>query len=208
MEYFTLAAKKEKGCPLAIGAMLYDKFYDKKEADKVDVGRFPWYDFHYDMVFDKELCLIVKDRLWDFDIRMESRYFVVSSEFLALMQDFSAPIRSSAPVQVFSTSGEPISTREYHILNIIQTPIMDIAGADSDYELSKTGTVVRRMNRLCIKPDFVQHFIKIANTLPAICSDKFRVAAIERGVKGVDFIPLIDQSQWEEYRKRDRLIKL
>ena len=43
MDYFMLCSKKEKGCPTAENAILYDKFYTPKEAEKVDIGNYPWY---------------------------------------------------------------------------------------------------------------------------------------------------------------------
>jgi len=118
MEYFMLYSKKDRGCPEAISAILYDRFYPVKDAEKVDIGRYSWYESvnPQDIRFSDGLCLIVRDSLWDFDIRRDGRFYIVSEEFLALLKEFGAPICTSSPVTACSRAGKPVGSRSAAII--------------------------------------------------------------------------------------------
>jgi len=199
MDYFILSSKKDKGCPEAISsAILYDKFYTSKDAGKINIGDYPWYKNVYieDTSFPEGLFLIAKDKLWDFDIRKDSSgYFIVSEDMLTLLQKFSAPISSYAPVMVCSQSSKPISIRNYYVAAFYPVEINEIADERSRYELLGTRTIVK-IDRFIIREGFSKHFCVIAHSAncPPICSKDFYEAAIETGVMGVNFIPV------EEFR--------
>lgn len=83
MKYYILAQKEERGCPRGeLNAVLYDQFHENPE--KIEHGYFPWYVSKYSWTGHQEkfpigLCLISKDRLYDFGIRSISDVFLLSA---------------------------------------------------------------------------------------------------------------------------------
>ena len=122
----------------------------------------------------------------------------MSEEFLNLLRKFSAPISSCASVTVCSQAGNPINTRNYYIVTFYPVEITKVADERSRYELWEPQTVVR-IDEFVIREDFSEHFVKIAHSArcPSICSKDFYLAAVEMGVKGVDFVP-IKEFRWME----------
>jgi len=201
MDYFLLLSKKDRGCPEVQSAILYDKFYVSKNAEKIDIGNYSWYKNLYpnDIPFQEKLFFIAKDKLWDFDIRRDSiRFSIVSEEFLALLKRFSAPIRSCVRVTVCSKIGKPISIRNYYAVAFTPVEIKDVADESSCYEIWEPRTVIR-IDKLVIRNSFSEHFTMIAHApcCPSICSEEFYKAAIEMGTKGIEFTP-VKQFRWEE----------
>jgi hypothetical protein len=200
MEYFILSRKKERGCPTGLlNSILYDRFYDRKEASKIKYGYFPWYadalKYNVHIALPKGLVLISKDPLYDFEIRnhMGSIYYV-SENFLNLLNAFNVGFSNCVPISVCNQDGKPISDKQYFAIIFNKFRITDVANLELSVLEIDNFDIIRRIKKLAIRDDFAQHFFIFAKARSyydtPLCSNDFYRAALEIDVKGINFIPL------------------
>lgn len=193
MEYYVLSQKEESGCPVGfLRADLYDKFYPNTKG--VEFGFFPWYaekiNYKVHAPYPEGMVLISKDKFYDFDIRSISRFYIVSDEFLSICKVLDVEVTDNVSIQVVSTNGECISSRQY---NAVLFKELD---ARSDTDLASTfieeDGLIFRFKKLILPESFKYDLFKFkglisgSNTL--ICSSAFKARAT--GLKGVEFTPL------------------
>jgi hypothetical protein len=194
MIYYRLSQKEERGCPVGyLRAVLYDKYYARKEAEHVEHGYFPWYAKilypNVKITLPEGMVCIAKYRLWDFDIRA-NRFFIVSDEFMGLLKKFSVPMESFVPITVCSQDGKSISKKNYNAVIFPKVDIFDVMNQEESH--------------VVLRSDFSQHlFVPTLRLHPGywtpICSEQFYKAAIDLGIKGVIFMPLHDPD-WSTIR--------
>jgi hypothetical protein len=200
MNYFGTSYKKDRGCPDDKGCMiLYDAFYEPKEAQKIEYGDYPWYANKSlgqpHQKFPNGLHLIAKKSLIDFDIGSDYGFFhIVSDEFLATMQLLSAEFEDSAPIEVTDSSGKSNSSKKYHVIIFKKFPI------ESVLDLSKSEFFPRReglslhgkIKRYSFLSNFESHVFQIAGMDPGhntvYCSEAFKNLAEQKSFKGVEFL--------------------
>jgi hypothetical protein len=207
MEYFLLSRKKDRGCPTGfLFSVLYDRFYSRKEAKKIEHGYFPWYkdalDLNARILLPDGLCLIAKEPLYDFEIRNHmGELYYVSEDFLSLLKKHNTPLRGCAPISVCSQDGKRITQRDYFIVILDTVEISDVIDMENSIlEIDNFG-FVRRVKKLAIKRGLSQGFFKITKMaynryLTPLCSEHFREEMLGMNAKGVDFVPLEEAKQW------------
>jgi hypothetical protein len=209
MIYYRLSQKEERGCPVGyLRAVLYDKYYARKEAEHIEHGYFPWYAKilypNVKITLPEGMVCIAKYQLWDFDIRANG-FFIVSDEFMGLLKKFSVPMESFVPITVCSQDGKSISKKNYNAVIFPKVDIFDVMDQEESYViLDKETGFVRLIKKLVLRSDFSQHLFVPTLRLHAgywtpICSEQFYKAAIDIGLKGVIFTPLHDPD-WSTIR--------
>ena len=200
MKYYILTQKEERGCPRGkLNAVLYDTFYEKSE--KIEYGYFPWYASQYPwkgeyQPFPLGLCLISKDRLYDFGIRRITNVFcVVSADFLEICQSLKVDMQDYAPIEVCSRKRKPITEKKYYAAVFKYKDVLEVADEGSSFIKDEYGHIVR-IRSLKIRPDFTEHLFRfrgmVGSSNTFICSEDFYHMAMEKDMKGVGFVPLAD----------------
>ncbi|WP_064117684.1 Imm43 family immunity protein [Pseudomonas fluorescens] len=193
MEYYVLSQKEESGCPVdLLRADLYDKFYPSTKG--VEFGFFSWYaekiNYKVHTPYPEGMVLISKDKFYDFDIRSVSRFYIVSDDFLSLCKNLHVEIADNVPVQVMSTSGKSISSKQYNAVLFKEYDARSDTDPGSTF-VEEDGLIFR-FKKLILSESFEYDLFKFkglisgSNTL--ICSSAFKARAT--GLKGIDFTPL------------------
>jgi hypothetical protein len=202
MLYYRLSQKEERGCPVGgLNAVLYDKYYTRKEAAHIEYGRFPWYakirNPEFKITLPEGMVCIAKDRLWNFDIRA-CYFFIVSDEFMGLLKEFSVPMESFVPITVCSQDGKSISKKNYNAVIFPKVDIFDIMDRKKSHiKIDEEDGSIRYIRELVLRPDLSQHlFVPMLHLDPGyrtpICSEQFYQAAMDMDIKGVNFTPMHD----------------
>lgn len=195
MEYFVLSQKEESGCPVGfLQAELYDKFYSDTKG--VEHGFFSWYaeKIHYKRhtPYPEGMVLISKDKLYDFDIRSISRFYIVSDELMSVCSEMDVAVADSVPIKVVSKVGENISSRNYN--SVLFEELDARSQTDPASTFIEEDGLIFRFKKLVLPSNFNRNLFKFkglisgSNTL--ICSSEFKKLA--EGIKGVNFTPLKD----------------
>ncbi|WP_431824466.1 hypothetical protein [Burkholderia sp. F1] len=196
VKYYALSRKNAPGCPIGmLNGALYDKYYPDTQA--VEAGYFPWYanpsKGRAHEKFPSGLVFITQDTGYDFDARGDlGFYYLVSEKFNNLVSQFGVSIVDASPVAICSPAGEAIAGNCYHAAVFQDFPPETVANQhESQFVRGKFGGV-SRIRKLVVNEGFSSHLFKVtgmegsSNTL--ICSEVFRDAAIESGVKGIEFL--------------------
>ncbi|GHT97295.1 hypothetical protein AGMMS49545_23850 [Betaproteobacteria bacterium] len=187
MKYFILSRKKERGCPTGfLFSVLYDRFYPREEAKKIEHGYFPWYkDMHIpnaQISLPDGLCLIAKEPLYDFEIRgvgSKGNIYYASEDFFALLKKHNIPLRSSASISVCSQDGKRITEKDYFVVILETVEIFNAVDMENSILKMDDLGFITRIKKLAIKngapKDFFKiHKIDVNRYNTAMCSELFR----------------------------------
>ena len=210
MSYFVLLQKKEKGCPIfSINGVFYDSFV--QNVNKLHYGFKPWYALdssEADKVFPEKMFLISKDKLIDYDIRSQGyslKFYVVSEQFLELLNEFSIPIKEQCPLEIVNSSGKPIAKKKYFVIRLSGKIYLD------KEMMIEEKSVLRKASKstfMMLKPIFKNEvnldLFKLKYMDPGqdviFCSEKFYEAAIKKKFRGMEFVNVLD-IKWSSGRE-------
>ena len=199
MNYFGISKKKEKGCPLGlINMALYDAFYSEREVKKISYGNFPWYanasTRQPHEKFPSDMCLIVKERNIDFDIRGDSNFFhIVSAEFVAILKEISADYVDMQAITVCNAKGDSISEKNYFVIKLKKFPVSEFLNmSSSEFFPSRVDGVGIKIKKFVVNAHFNHHVFQVDDMSPGhnavFCSEDFKDSIEERLLKGIKFI--------------------
>ncbi|NTX26621.1 hypothetical protein HT746_05620 [Burkholderia pyrrocinia] len=204
MNYYALLEKKERGCPIgAMQGVVYDRFVEN--VRDVKYGEKPWYSYldSSGAMFSDEMFLISRDKLISYDIRSsgaDSKFHIVSRDFLGILIDFSVPIKEERPIAIVNSRGKSIAENDYHII-AFESGIYkeDVLKDSSIVGLNEFGNCFV-VGAIEFKEDFGEDFFKIKNLDLAqnsiFCSEEFAREAVKRRVAaGVEF-RRVDEINW------------
>ena len=192
MNHYVLSARKELGCPIGLAEDygLFDKFYKDVKTAQKDIGSFPWYADSWDCELPKNACYITKSKRIDFGARsLSGSLYMISEEFLDLIKSHKSKHYLSGKIEVKNKLGEDVASSDYYIARILQVPFAEVIDASKSRYIEDDTRV--QLEILVCKSEFKESLFGIGGLIgehsTLFCSKSFRDAAVQSGIKGIDF---------------------
>lgn len=203
MKFYAITQKKERGCPIGLlNAVLYD--HCPEDPTVIEHGIvYPWYSDPKGLnEFPEGMYLVAKEKLIDFSIRSISSNQFLDQYFLESLTEFNAPLKDFKGIDVVSYSDKKdIVKKKYFASQFADDFYCRLSEAanegGSSIKNGKYGLAI--LEKLSIRESFDRDVFGIAGLDPRVstifCSEKFVDSAKNRGVKGIDFVP-VEFAKW------------
>lgn len=152
-DIFAIFAKKDKFCPTFLEGILHTKFFEEepfrgRSSDSGDwrVSR------NTKTKLPKELWFVTKDRKYNFDYRWDSGGYILSVEFLNLLQDFGVHNYLHTKIHLVNKHKENIALKEYYYVkfyNQLKDVIIDMEKSKIEYD--EEGEYIKKISDLQLK---------------------------------------------------------
>lgn len=194
--YYVLERQEGVGCPVFINALLHEEFHEGGANINMD------YDWHF-MPYPqklrplpKELFLISKDRKYNFDFASDFNGFIVSAEFLNIVESFDLGHWERSKLHVSDQKGKNISDKEYHFLRLPrehrQKGIVD--QQNSKLDVRKNGEIKKiwslALNNMPLPDMFLSDEVSLTNV--ALFSEAFFQRAKGLTLRGCRFVDVVN----------------
>lgn len=200
MNYFVLAQKKDRGCPLGmLNGFLYDQ---PAPPNTPHYGLKPWYTRANlnQSGFASKMFFNTKDRLYSFDLRSEHGYLIVSDQFRIVLDEFKVPVSECVPLSVLNAAFKNIGEKNYFVVQLSSSNYLEREDIfEPDMELVWDEAKRRfSIGRARIKENIDVPLFKIRNQDEdaIFCSEAFASTCHRYKTKGIEFLKF-DEVVWK-----------
>ncbi|MDR2913933.1 MAG: hypothetical protein LBV74_03715 [Tannerella sp.] len=192
-KYFVLVPKEGKCCPESLSeGILHTQFnpLDPFAPQETDAGEWSKY-MHGKTNLPSEFWFVTRERCYDFDFRWDSGGFMLSEQFIHLLDKHHVDNFECAKLNFVNRKGEFVTTKKYFYTKFFNP--LDIINYDKSQIIFEKQGYIKKVIDLCFNdvntPDlFVLKEWIFFNKL--FCTEKITKEIESLKLRGISFIPI------------------
>ena len=189
--YWALFEKKGKGAPLSLSeGILHTEFIKQDPFSALPSDYGDWRtSVNVPVTLPEELWFVTRDKLYTFDLRFNSGGFIVSKDFLELLQTHASTLFVATRIYMVNRFGDNVASKEYYYIRFYG--YTDMVNYEASNIIYDNKGFIKKPLELILKPDisldvFMTESSFFFNRL--FCTTKFREACFNKSVHGIEFI--------------------